>query len=409
MERRLDEAAVNIASRAPATPAERISTRFAIASCQYPAGVFDLVPARESIDRLETAVADATNSAAFKAILFLGDQIYADATYGILDPAGTLDRFNQAHDAWWHALETRTHVSQLLQDNKIHVALDDHEICDNWEPCPGHDNEQILQNALAAFDGKTGFVLHPKRSQQDGYWGQVDIGGGHNAFMLDTRTTRERRPWGPGNSSGAAPHILNEAQRDALDTWLKEQRDADDRAGRIRPKFISCAVWPLPRRAGRHPDPAMMEAAAMRSDGWDGYPASLKWLLGSIARHNIHGVVFLCGDAHLAGYTQVHLRAGDSRTTLRILHSPALYAPFPFANGQPHHYRCNDRLEWEEDGIKHAAHVKSELWPMGDGFVQVDVEQAAHGWKIAAHFNTAPSGGRRLHWNTTDWGVRTNT
>jgi cholesterol oxidase len=385
-------------------PAQRTATRFAFASCQYPAGVFDLVPARASFDRLENTVAGATDAArstAFQAILFLGDQIYADATYGILDPAGALDGFREAHDAWKEAVGRRLHVGRLLQQNRIHVTVDDHEIRDNWEPGPDKDkgNGQILHEALAAFDHIMGRVVQPKRSPQGGHWGLVDIGGGHEAFMLDTRTTRDRRSWGPGDSSGAAPHILNKAQRDALEVWLQDQRDTDSKTGVIRPKFISCAVWPVPRRVGRDPDPGMSDAAAARSDSWDGYPASLKWLLGFVVRHNIQGVVILCGDAHLAGCTEVSLRAGSHHTLLRILHSPALYAPFPFANGLPHHYRCNDHLAWDEGGIPHTAHVHSELWPLGDGFVQVDVEPTAGGWKLAAQFHTSPTVGPIRDWH----------
>jgi cholesterol oxidase len=382
-----------------AGPAEQTATRFAIASCQYPAGVFDLVPARGSFDRLDKAVGNAPNSTAFQAILFLGDQIYADASYGILDPTSTFDRFNQTHDDWRSAVEGREHVRLLLQQNRIYVALDDHEIHDNWEPCPNDGNQQILHEAQAAYDSNVGFVLHPKRSPAGGYWGLVDIGGGHKAFMLDTRTTRERRFWGPGNAPGAAPHILNKAQRDALEVWLQDQRDTDSRTGVIRPKFISCAVWPLPRRVGRDPDPGMSDAAAARSDSWDGYPASLKWLLGFVVRQNIQGVVILCGDAHLAGYTEVRLWADSHHTLLRILHSPALYAPFPFANGLPHHYRRNDHLAWDEGGIQHTAHVHSELWPLGDGFVQVDVEPTAGGWKLAAQFHTSPTVGPICDWD----------
>lgn len=386
---------------APA-PAGRARTRFAVASCQYPAGVFDLLPARTSFDRLDRAVADAAQSAAFGALLLLGDQIYADATYGVLDPAGTFDRFRQAHNAWRSALDRRKHVASLLQLNKVHATLDDHEIRDNWEPGPDHGSQQILDEALEAFDQTAGAALQPKRSPKGGYWGQVDLGGGYEAFMLDTRTTRERRSWGPGDPSGATPHILNKPQRDALETWLKAQQEADIEAGAILPKFISCSVWPLPRRVGKHPDPALTDVAAARSDSWDGYPASLKWLLGGIARHDIRGVVILSGDAHLAGYTEVQLRANGFAPTLRILHSPALYAPFPFANGQPHHYRCHDELAWEENGVELSAHVRSQLWPLGDGFVQVEVEQAADVWRVSALFDTAPAKGPMRRWNTAD-------
>ena len=42
-------------------------------------------------------------------------------------------------------------------------------------------------------------------------------------------------------------------------------------------------------------------------------------LTHGIARHDIRGVVILSGDAHLAGYTEVQLRANGFAPTLRRL------------------------------------------------------------------------------------------
>ena len=93
----------------------------------------------------------------------------------------------------------------------------------------------------------------------------------------------------------------------------------------------------LPRRA----EVARDAAAAGRSDAWDGYPASLDRLLDFIARKQIRHTVFVSGDEHHALVCEVTLtpahRRGRPLQPVRLLsvHSSALYAPFPFANGHP--------------------------------------------------------------------------
>lgn len=323
--------------------------------------------------------------------MLLGDQIYVDATYGILDPSSGIDHYTQAHRRWLKAVSQWPHFGELWTHSRVYMVPDDHEIQDNWEPHLSGDNHQILQEALEAFDTEPGEWVRPKRSPRGGYWGQVPIGGGQGAFMLDTRTTREPRPWG-SPSQRSAPHILNKVQRDALEAWLNGLDAYDKKTGTILPKFITSQAWPLPRHIGNGPDPAMDDRNAARSDAWDGYPASLKWLLGFIADKAIRGVVILCGDAHLAGFTEVWLQKnGGPATTLRIVHAPALYAPFPFANAQPHHFRCADGLAWNVNEDIYTAKVKSELWPsLGDGFVQVEVSVGQSGklWGVCARFNT---------------------
>lgn len=358
-------------------------TQFAFASCQYPAGLFDRPPAGASFDRLERALAAESTQPPIAALLLLGDQIYADATYGILDPARKEDRYAQAYRGYDNALRLRAQASRLASNRRVYVTPDDHELSDNWEPGPGDAANTALKDGLAAFDDHRAGPL-PLRQVSGGYWSAVDVGGGHEVFMLDTRTTRAPRPWGPRKNC-AGSHILNEPQRTALQAWLLGRHRGDLNGGPVTPKFISSSVWLLPRLVGRAGSP---DQARALSDAWDGYPASLHWLLGFIAKNNIRGVVVLCGDGHLAGHAVVQLACDDKQVNLHVLHAPALYAPFPFANARPHEYATQERFSWAWANDRVVCEVNASLWPLGDGFVQVGVHSPKGLWEISVTFDT---------------------
>ena len=349
--------------------------RFAFASCQYPAGVFDARPAQASLQRLADRCLDTAPSGP-QCVLFIGDQIYADATYGLLDAARLDDRLRAAYAQWLGMKPLRKIAAHVT----VHCMLDDHEIEDNWEPAvaPNPPGQDVFADGLKAFRAhQYPELLVPGAPTH--LWRTVPLGAGHEAFMLDTRTERDPRPWAPGVSS---PQIMGPAQRDALQDWLRTTHSLV--------RWIASPVWLLPRPLGRpdaHGHPKPLDPALC--DGWPGYPASLHGLLGMLASEYIEHVVLLCGDAHLAGHTVLSLhsdRHPDKTLRVDVLHCPALYAPFPFANAQPHQFLLNDTLSGSTGNDTWNCTVHSTLWQAGDGFISVSVDPANN--RITAAFDT---------------------
>jgi phosphodiesterase/alkaline phosphatase D-like protein len=372
------------------------TTAFAFASCQYPAGLLDKELAGQSIDRLDQRIGSSPEDPDVAALLLLGDQIYADASYGLLDPKEPQTRYRAAHDAWWRAIASRKHLSALDQRNRLFFVPDDHEIADNWEPSEDPGQQRIKVIALEQFARRRG--SRQPGSLGLGFWGTVPIGGGHEAFMLDTRTLRDPRPWGPG-SPPASPHIIDARQRSELERWLLALHQIDTQSNTVVPKLLSSPAWLLPRHTGRPNAQGGIDHTPARSDSWDGYPASLRWLLTLIARNGIQGVAVLCGDGHLAGHTVARLTCDHREVALHVLHAPALYAPFPFANARPHEYTKED-LILAEGGVVCA--VESDLWPIGNGFVRVDVALKDGAWRVTATFDTdGASQAQVVSWSTS--------
>jgi hypothetical protein len=131
----------------------------------------------------------------------------------------------------------------------------------------------------------------------------------------------------------------------------------------------------LPRRAEGVQDPA----AAERSDAWDGYPASLDRLLDFLMREQIQHTVFLSGDEHHALVCRATLqpppeRAGQwDAVQLTSVHSSALYAPLPFANGHP--------ADLSDQGFVTAGGTRVSMSthhaPPGDGWARVSLSPGA--------------------------------
>jgi hypothetical protein len=124
------------------------------------------------------------------------------------------------------------------------------------------------------------------------------------------------------------------------------------------------------------------DAYAARSDGWDGFPDSLRELFSFIADERIANVVFLCGDPHLSMASAISFDGAgrDGPNALCIVASP-FYAPYPFANAKPADFVPADSLPLGGGATmryRRAAVVE------GDSFTAVGVREGADGWSVSA-------------------------
>ncbi len=310
---RLDSVTVRAAVLSALAP-ERTALSFAVASCRFAATVVDREAADAMFGKLRALLENgAPDRPAL--LLLVGDQIYADATAGVFDPRSSRERFYESYHEAWSAANARA----VLRELPAYMMLDDHEVEDNWS-----EAQTDLQTRIWGMKAFRGYQwLHSPRNAprlvdgRERYFYSFEAAG-FPFFVCDTRATRD-----------PAAHIMEREQRDALKAWLGAQR------GHERHKFIASPslVVPFQRETQR----ADANAYRRRSDGWDGFPSSLRELASWILAEEVRNVVFLCGDAHLSMTSRIWFERADRRVDLGtacVVSSP-LYAPYPFANGQP--------------------------------------------------------------------------
>ena len=330
--------------------------RFALASCQYPHGLFDRKPAGASLSALAKHADDVSLA------LMVGDQIYADATAGLVDPSREDELYELPHQRAFRQPAMR----RVMQRMPVQMLLDDHELFDNWEPLPrglppDEDSlrlKRLRKKISSARKHGVAAYLHFQRMLPKKLWphGPLDFyfeAGGHAFYMLDTRTERQRsRPSEPA----AFGSIVGGAQQRQLEAWLLQHRD--------QVKFIATPSLFLPRRK-QSTTPG--DGDACRADAWDGFPTSMRWMLAFIEKHELRKIVMLSGDEHHSLHSETWV--GAMRIKVVTVHSSALYAPYPFANGRPRDLmgkECNNYGGKTFD-------VDTFFVPPGDGFAVLDV------------------------------------
>ena len=333
----------------------------AFGSCQFPAGLLDKLPAFASYDRLAARLANAKTQPAPQLLLLLGDQIYADATGGVLDPVRADDRFDLAYQNLFAADAVR----QVLKQLPARMMLDDHEIDDNWVPVLNREGQvtkgRQYRPGLDAYwryqRGISGPATQPAHQLQTRPTWTTFTQSGFEFFMTDSRSRRTPRT--PDNLHASDTLLLGAPQSNELQAWLAQQQHDHGN----RPKLVSSASMVLPRHTAGESD-------TLDLDGWDGYPQSLSRLLGFICDQGIQNVIFLSGDEHLACFTDIKLqRLGDPRIVQAYsIHAPALYAPLPFANASPAELRVKENFNFDDAGQHFNCAYRNQVFQQGDGF-----------------------------------------
>jgi cholesterol oxidase len=288
---------------------------FALGSCQYPAGIVDKPVAEQSM----RVLADVSPSLDF--VIFAGDQIYADATAGLVDPVRSDERYDLPYESALRSEPMRT----IMRTVPVHMMLDDHEIVDNWEPPhPGKidatkGTKKVREQGLKAYWNYQRLEPYPRDINRAVSYDFAH--GGALVYMLDTRSQREFRPVGQPDSAV----LFSSKEMYKLKIWLLVHKAAL--------KFIVSPAIILPQHLGMLNINSIDQAT--RADAWEGYPAQLRKLFEYIVDNDIENTVFLSGDEHLSCVASAKLSKKGKSQKITSIHASGLYAPFPFANSRP--------------------------------------------------------------------------
>lgn len=381
---------------------------FALASCQYPAGLVDggirSVMDRRALGPSERSLWQVAEhfkrDPSLRFSVMTGDQVYVDATAGLFDPASLAGGLQFAYNCM-HAnkgLQSLLHVS----GDGIFAMHDDHEIQDNWEPLPQRTPANRVQNDMQhrrlrpsiekylshqRILWPRGFVAPTEQPQALWRQGQID---GHDFFFADTRTEREGRH----ALNLHTARIMHSAQGAALRHWIRRRGGA---AGAEQPPgFIVSPAILLPRKLAAAREPAM----ALHDDSWTGYPRSLHAVLTWLYEYDAKGVVFLSGDEHLSCVAHITIERPPHPRQVRFhsVHSSALYAPYPFANAMAQDFAQRERFSFQaRTGLRtqlgeFTCTVSTWFPPAGDGYAVLKTRRGEQAWWLDMEFVRGETG-----------------
>lgn len=377
---------------------------FALASSQYPAGIFDGGSLRQRSPRDDSAIGPAERSLwrlgaeleqdpGIAFTILAGNQVYADAVAGLFDPANLLDRFGFAYESLWknRGLQRVLRVA----NHALFTLLDDHELaCENWEPeyslLPGPDQAKDLRLGIYNYRRQQAPMWPAPARNPHALWESRTVGD-TQLFFADSRTLRTGRDV----ANWRVASILGAEQERALSDWIASGSDALAQGAAVAKTGLRLIVTPsllLPRSLSLRNRPT----ACLAIDSWCGYPRSLHAVLAQIHEAQARGVVFVSGDQHLGCIARIEIRRSDAAKPAVVAHavnSPALYAPYPSANAVADDFVAQDRFEFEYpgpdgNGARHYICDVATTFPgCGDGFVILNGESPDPGpWRLGVRF-----------------------
>lgn len=330
-----------------------------IGSCQYNAGLIDDYVAYQSYRTLSKELE--INETPLDLMLLLGDQIYVDATAGLFDPLDHVQAYQAPYEKW---LSNRS-VRKVMRKLPNYKMLDDHEIIDNWEP--GHPLEKLKQGLTAfkafQFGAENGRDLSK-------FWGPIEASP-LPIFMLNTRTDRSERSRGASDNAS----MIGDKQLAGLIRWVDQLPEG-------KPCVISSSSLLLPR----HYPLDHETTATFMLDSIDGYPKTFRALLQMVVDRPERIFVFVSGDEHIPLIAKItfHDAQGIFITKTHSIHTGALYAPYPFANGQKEQLIENDEFPvMTSAGQTYVCSVTVEHLDPTPGFTRLDLSRDHAGqWQL---------------------------
>ncbi len=315
---------------------------FVAASCRHPGLAFEDTRADASLLRIERRLDAAPEMPAF--MLMLGDQIYADATAGVMDSPSAIEKIALRHRKAF----TTAGFLRLTSGLPTYMTIDDHEIADNWSrdllaTQAAQDQFGTARASYAAYQ----WAHSPRNSVAPGFNYHFDAGG-CPFFVLDTRSQRTRY--------SNPPQVCDTLQLQELEAWLAAApKDA-------RPKFIASGSVFAP---GLCENEAGAPGWSERSgDNWQMSMVQRAQVLEMIERHGVRNVVFVAGDYHCAATAELFI--GERLCAYAVV-TPPLYAQLPAAN-------VKDWQIAEEEELVLASGTQVRIQARsraGDGFAEI--------------------------------------
>ncbi|SFN41773.1 alpha/beta fold hydrolase [Variovorax sp. OV329] len=350
-----------------------VALSFALASCQYPAGLLDDTPAQRSCERLLQHIEGTPTDQRPQLLLLVGDQVYVDATAGLFEPTGT----DGVQHAYFQAfgLDAWRAVTRRLPTYPI---LDDHEVSDNWEP--GSLDPELEKAGRCAYRRNQHKWAQDTKPGDD--FNYAFKSAGRYFQVLDTRSQRERRVLRPVKDARLLREALIHESLDITEmTRLWQNLPTDS------PAFFvsSVALLPLPRRSlfGQGPE-------RIGLDDWSGYPRSQFDLLELLRDGPARQVILLAGDRHMSSVSSLWMKGARGTVEVISIVSSGLHAPWPFANARPEEFWLDGPVSMSFDGRKIEGHAVTAAAGTSDGYALVRVEpQLQGGWTLSVTLDLA--------------------
>uniref|UniRef100_UPI0025BF1750 alkaline phosphatase D family protein n=1 Tax=Hydrogenophaga sp. TaxID=1904254 RepID=UPI0025BF1750 len=320
--------------------------------------------------------------------LLVGDQIYADATAGLMDPLSPTERYVERYETAF-GLQG---LGPFLAHTPTYMTPDDHEWIDahpngapllkwSWGDWTTGQNYQVKARelrdwageALTSFERSLSWPLsYPNqagRAQEHPFVATAPKRPGWTThrqgcaqlWIIDSRSWRNRRRPGSADTEVVDPDDFN-----ALLAALSASAD------NVLHVIVTGSVV-LP---GLYPnaDPANPGA----SDTWQYAPTQRTRLLQTLVSACPRRFLLVSGDYHVS--TAVSLKL-NSQTVGASIVAPPIYAPLPYANAAPEHVFMDEAVRLPAGELtQHACEGSATL--RGNGMGDVLVERRGDGYTI---------------------------
>ena len=293
-------------------------------------------------------------------MLMLGDQIYADATAGLLDPATPTERFTERYD-YAFGLGNSPKMARLLRTLPVLMTPDDHEFRNGWP----HEGPIMATGDEAKAQSTAQAMLHAYQSLTNplGKPGSYMVDIGPCRFcVLDTRSARQL------DDDDLLPA---QVMRD-LAGWISSAGE----------RFVCvCTGTVLLPRLYEDTCPANPVAV---NDGFERAEPQRQAILDMCVEHAAGRFALISGDYHVASAVQIH-RAGQAQPVGCAIVAPPLYAPFRYINTLAHEVRQHDRLDTGTQvlEIRPSALAGQAVAPQeGSGYAVAQLRRDERGWQF---------------------------